>query len=605
MNSNSAQRSVVFLLILGCSVSFAEVGEFTVSEKLLDQFQFTAKKTEPFMKRGRLVNPDLDFTVKPRIGDASNAGKFYLDIDLDGSSVSHSKTQVGRRHTVDATVTANVKAQFSQEMTLGENGLDMGRFSGSVNITPEKISTSNDFVLLNGAVNRKAQPKAKAQVASEMPREKKELTEQVEAEVQRGTGEAKSFVDSTLKMLAPAVADKERFPFSTKLSTQTGQEGKLKVEISDIGNNSTRQPKPDFENKSQLMATGIIHQDLLTKTLATEIAGKELKMSQLRKILCSPRMQKLMDFCKLEPNPSADKLSLVFDSKDPIQFIFSEGKVTIKMNASYRTSSPKTDVNDRALLAKPGATKPDFETVPYQVEVSYKIQDGSAKLVKVNVTEKDPGTVDPASLIAGFFRRGNHGDSPTERPSVGALFNPIIKKNIQNEFQKLLADELDFRAASFPTKVREVKVPNGKGIEILEAGSLLPIEVKAENGWLATGNTFCNDFNRPFGVSFSKNDRIGEVQPGSPAELCGFKIGDRLETYSEPEGRSNAFGSSPEAFVSFVAEKAANKNSRERKIFVTGTDASGNLFKRAVFLCPSNINHKEQAAKGLSQFKKP
>lgn len=595
---------ILLSILLSPGLGHGELGEFTVSEKLLDQFQFTATKNEPFTKRGRLINPDLEFTVKPRMSDASDAGKFYLDIALDGSSVSHSKTQVGRRHTVSAIVKANVDAQFSQEMALGKNGLEMGKFDGTVNISPASISTSNDFGLLNGAVNRKAQPKARAQVASELPRERKELAEQVEAEVQKGTDEAKDFVDSTLKMLTPAMADKEKFPFTTKLSTQTGKDGQLKVEISDIENSSTRSLKPDFENKNQLMATGILHQDLLTKTLASEIAGKELKMSQLRKILCSPRMQKLMDFCKVDSNPNAENISLVFDSKDPIQFIFQDGKVTIKMNASYRTGVPKTDDDDRALLSHPGATTPDFETVPYQVEVSYKIQDGAAKLDKLTVTEKDPGTVNPASLIAGFFGRGKHADSPTERPSVGALFNPLIKKNIQNEFQKLLADELDFRAASVPTKVRGIKVPDGKGVEILEAGSLLPIEVKAENGWLATGNTFCTDSHRPFGVTFTKDNRISEVQPGSPAELCGFKTGDRIEAYSEPEGRSHAFGSSPDPFVSFVAEKAVNKNSQDRKIIIAGTDASGNAFKKTVFLCPSNLNHKEQAAKGLSQFKK-
>mgnify|MGYP003346103100 CR=1 FL=1 len=53
--------------------------------------------------------------------------------------------------------------------------------------------------------------------------------------------------------LAPSVADKEKFPFQTKLSTKTGADGQLKLEVSDFGEPKSRKPKPDFENKGQLI----------------------------------------------------------------------------------------------------------------------------------------------------------------------------------------------------------------------------------------------------------------------------------------------------------------------------------------------------------------
>lgn len=605
MNSGCLQRMVVVYALLASCTSYSEVGEVTVSEKLLNQFKFTSTKSEPFNKRGRVVTPDINFSVTPRIGNSTSGGRFYLDVELNGSSVSETQKQVGRRNSVKVKVQANINASFSQEMNLGEKGLEMGKFRGNVNIEPQNISTSNSFGLLNGVVNRKAQQQAGSQVESELPRERQELAREVHDEVQKGTGAAKDFIDSTFKVLAPAFADKDKLPYSTELSTQTGREGGLKFEIKESKKSAERGPKPKFENPSQLMATGIIHQDLLTKVLASEIAGKELKMSQLRKILCSPRMQKLMDFCNVELSPEADKISLVFDAKDPIQFIFDSGKVTIRMNASYRTSEPKVDVHDQALLTIPGSTKPDFETIPYRVEVSYKVQDGAAKLDRLTVTEKDPVTASPGNFFAGLLGGvGSHGSASTERPTAGALFNPLIKKTIQSEFQKLLADEIDFRSASVPTKVKALNGAKGKEVEIIEAGSLLPVEVKAEQGWLATGNTFCTDSLRPFGVTFSQNNLIGDIQPNSPAELCGFEAGDRIEVFGEPNGRSNAFGGSAEGFVSFVAQKAANKSSQDRKIILSGTDSKGNKFKRTVFLCPTELNHKEQAAKGLAQFRK-
>ncbi|NBX68855.1 MAG: hypothetical protein EBR01_07835 [Proteobacteria bacterium] len=571
MNSRSLQRYLTLFVLLHSSWSFCEVGEFTVSEKFLKQFQFQSTKTDPFTKRGRVVDPDIQFTVTPRIGNASGGGKFFLDLELDGSSVSQTKRQIGRRNTVNVTVAAKVNANFSQEMTLGEKGLEMGKFSGTVNIQPQDISTSNSFGLLNGVVNRKAQQQAKTEVASELPRERQELTQEVQNEVQRGTGAAKDFIDSTLKVLAPAFADKEKIPFSSELSTQTGENGALKFTVSDLKKSTERNPKPSFENPSQLVASGLIHQDLITQIMASEIAGKELKMSQLRKILCSPRMQKLLDFCNVALGPEADKLSLVFDSVDPIQFLFENGKVTIRMNASYRTTIPK----------------------------------GSAKLEKLTVTEKNPIKTDPASFLAGILgRAGTHGEQSADRPQVGALFNPLVRRSVESEFKKLLAEEIEFRPVSVPTKVRTSNTGQGQEIEILEAGSLLPTEIKADQGWLATGNTFCNDTHRPFGVTFFQNNTIDEIQPNSPAELCGFKSGDRIEAFSEPDGKSNAFGTSPDNFVKFVAEKAAEQNTQKRKLLISGTDASGNKFKRIVFLCPSHLNHKEQAAKGLSQFKK-
>lgn len=607
MNSKSLQRYLTLFALLHGGLSFCEVGEFTVSEKFLNQFQFQSTKTDPFSKRGRVVDPDINFTVTPRIGNASGEGKFFLDLKLDGSSVSQTKRQVGRRNTVNVNVSAKVNANFSQEMTLGDNGLEMGGFTGNVDIQPQNVTTSNSFGLLNGVVNRKAQQQARTEVAAELPRERQELVQEVQNEVQKGTGAAKDFIDSTLKVLAPAFSDKDKIPFSTELSTQTGENGALKFTVNDLKKSEERKPKPNFENPSQLVVSGAIHQDLVTQIMASEIAGKELKMSQLRKILCSPRMQKLLDFCNVNLGPEADKLSLVFDSVDPIQFLFENGKVTIRMNASYRTTIPKLDeANGTALLSNPGATKPDFETLPYKVEVSYKVQDGAAKLDKLTVTEKNPIKTDPASFLAGILgRAGTHGEQSADRPQVGALFNPLVRRSVESEFKKLLAEEIEFRPVSVPTKVRTSNAGQGQEIEILEAGSLLPTEIKADQGWLATGNTFCNDSHRPFGVTFStQNNTVDEIQANSPAELSGFKPGDRIEVFSEPDGKSNAFGSGPDNFVKFVAEKAAEKNSQKRKIILAGTDVNGNKFRRTIFLCPSNLNHKEQAAKGLSQFKK-
>jgi len=604
MNSKRIQWVTLGLALFSGALGRAEVGEFTLSEKLLNQIEFSGTQTEPFTKRGRYIEPNITIKVSPKLGDSNPSGKFFLDIDLDGTSRSYSTTPVGRNHSVKATVDSRVKADFEQEIILGKDGLESGKFTGKVDITPQKTSFSNDFKLLNGIVNKKAQQKAPAQIASELPREKAELEERIGSEVDKGIGEARKLVDSTLQVLAPAVSDKEKFPFDTKLTTKAGKDGQIKFEISDFGKPIERSPKPQFENKAQLMTTGVVHQDLLTKSVASEIAGKELKMSQLRKVLCSPRIQKLIDFCKLEIDEEAEQMSLVFDSEKPIEFIFDQGHVTMRLNASYRTGIAKTDSEDRALLSNPGATKPQFETVPYQLEVSYKVQGGTAKLEKLTVTEKDPVQMTPGGFLSHLLGRGTHADggSKPERPTAENLLSPVIKFKIQNEFKKILSENVDFHSATIPTKVKTTIGPKGKEIQILEAGSLLPVEVKSESGWLAIGNTFCNDSNKPFGAVFSQDGKIKNVESGSPAELTGFEPGDTIKTFSEPEGRSNAFTGGADAFVSFIKEKAANKFSKDRKVIMGGTDKSGQSFTRTVFLCPSELNHKQRAQQTILRF---
>jgi hypothetical protein len=196
-----------------------------------------------------------------------------------------------------------------------------------------------------------------------------------------------------------------------------------------------------------------------------------------------------------------------------------------------------------------------------------------------------------------------NGDRLGTRPAAEALLGPIIKRKIHSELTKTLAEEFQFHSVSVPTKVRAKKGANGKEMEVLEAGSLLPVEVKSQNGWLAVGSTFCTQSQRALGVSFSAPGVIQSIDNMSPAAMAGFKPGDRIETFSEPSGRSKAFGGTYDPFLNFIKDKAAHIIAKDRKVIVSGKDSQGNSFSRTVFLCPSQLNHKEQAQKGFAQFK--
>jgi len=600
MNSKSIRTFWNALFLLLCSVSLADLGEFTISEKLVRQIEMQTSQNQPFYKKGRLIEPNINIRVTPEIVDAESGGELNLNVNLQGNSRAHSVTQVTRNRNVQAVVDSEVRANFQQKLKISKNGLNTGQVSSQVQINVNNISVSNNFRLLNGVVNRKAKKQAPGQIAKELRQEKAELEQQIASEMQRGTSKAKNLFDSMMATINPIIADKDKYPFETKLSTKAGAKGQIKFEVVDIKNENQKSPKPKFANTEQLMATGVIHQDLLIQLTKSELAGKELKISQLKKVLCSPQMRKFMDFCKLEFLSSAENISLLFDKEKPIEFVFENGNVTLKLNAAYRKTVPKTDENDQPLLNSPDENQSQFETVPYQIEVKYKIQNGSAKLEKFTVTEKVLTNTSEAS--------GKHSEDSKEkkgRPwTLGGLFNPLIKGSIQNAFKKLFAEEIDFHSASIPTKVKISENSTGVQTDILEAGSFLPVDVKAENGWLAVGSTFCSSSNKALGVSFSEvAGTIQSVERGSPADLTGFQPGDRIETFNEVEGRSMAFGENPNSFIKFIGERSSQKTSNDRKVIIKGRDSTGKTFNRVVILCPSYLNHKEQAAKGLAQFK--
>ncbi|MSP18946.1 MAG: hypothetical protein EXR74_05185 [Bdellovibrionales bacterium] len=594
------------LCVMGTShLLLAEVAEFTLSEKLLNQLEFTSSKTEPFIKNGRRVEPNITIKVTPQIGNSSADGRVNLNVALTGTSTSRSSTPVGRRHSVEATVDTDIDASFKQEIMLGQDKTQVGRFQSEIKLTPTRISVDNNFKLLRRFVNRKASEKAPIQIAEELPKERTDLSDGVKGEIDKGTRQAKELVDSTLEILGTVFTEEERLPFQAKLSTETGKEGKLKLVVSDKLKAQQRDPKPEFENKDQLMATAVFHQDLLTQTIAAEIAGKELKLSQLRKVLCSPKITKLINFCDTSKVNSPTGLSLLFDKVNPIAFIFDKDRVTLKLNAVYRTNDGKVEIPNLQLLNTPETTKPLFESIPYQVEVSYQLKNGVATLDKMNVSESDISTSAPAILSNLLGIHTSNSPIDNKRPSAGALLNPLIKGQIQGELKKLLAHEIVFNAVSVPTKVTNLKNGNEKDLEITEAGSLLPVEVKADRGWLAIGNTFCNSHNKAFGVVFGRGATIKSIDENSPAALTGFKPGDKIESFGEPEQRATSVFDNTDSFISFIQEKAGHKTSKARKINVSGKDLQGNSFQRTVFLCPSHLDHLAEAAKGLSRFKKP
>jgi len=582
--------SLILGLILGTTPAFSEVGEFAISESLIREFEILTNQNKPFTKKGRLVRPSMDIRMSPLVKDSGENISFDLNIDLEGTSKSRSYTPVTGNKGVTADITAHVKAEYQQAMSFDGEKLVPGEFSGSSQITPGPISVQNNFGLLNGLVNKKARQKAPAQVRSEIPQEKKDLEEQIRTEIEKGVSRATVHLDTLNKQIHQVFTETQNFPFDSQFSSKAGPQGGIQLKFSDVGDSPTRGAKPEFSLRDQIASSGVFHEDLLTKTLSKEIAGKEMKIAELQAHLCSPNIASLINFCDQDKSVEALGLSVVFDEKEPIKFKFENGKVSIQINAKNRLG-----------IGSHPLTTTEFE--PYQVNISYALKDGMALLEDISVR----GMAEASAPVEKPKTENQHGANKSwlgvwNRITTDAesLVSSATKSGIEKEFRKIMKEKIEFPIVSFPTKLKTDPAQPTFKAEVLEAASLVPMEVKAENGWLAVSAALCKENIKPLGVSFDKNNRISAIQPGSPAALSGFKLGDRIESYGSSDGRNTALISDIDPFIEFIEDHSLSKSTTTRVVELSGKSASGVPFKRSLSLCPSQISPREEAEKLLS-----
>ncbi|NBX76094.1 MAG: hypothetical protein EBQ92_06025 [Proteobacteria bacterium] len=604
MNSFGIHPLWFALLAFGATPAFSEVGEFSVSDDVVREMQIVTSQTTPFRKNGRLVNPTIQVQITPTLKDSEEDVSLNLNFDLQGTSKSKGFTPVMGNKGVTSEVTANVNGKFQQALTFDGERLVPGKFTGKSDITPKNIAVRNNFGLLNGLVDKQARKKAPSQVRSELPQEKRHLEQQMHKEIQRGLEQATKHLDTFHQQVHQVFTETDNLPFDSKFSSKAGSDGGISLRLFDKSESPQRGPKPELSLKDQIATSGIFHEDLLTETLSKELAGKEMKIAELQAHLCSPTIASLINFCEKDSAKGALGMSVIFDDKDPIKFKFEDGKVSIQINAKNRVGVSAGNTVDSGILSpalKPKGGEVDLE--PYQVNISYVLKDGVANLENISVRGITGADVKEPQIKGDQ----NHGNKSSWRGvwnrlanNAGALVSGATKTAIENEFRKIMKEKIEFPIVSFPTKLRTHPEDPKKQADVLEASSLVPMEVKAENGWLAVSMALCKENIKPLGVSFDKNNRISAVQPGSPAAHAGFKVGDRIQSFSSTNGRSTALMSEINPFIEFIEEQSISKSTTQRIIELEGKTAAGVPFKRSVSLCPRQINPRADAEALLS-----
>ncbi|MFM8268547.1 MAG: PDZ domain-containing protein [Pseudomonadota bacterium] len=604
MNSLGIHPLWLAIVAFGVSSAHSEVGEFSVSEALIREMQIIKSETTPFRKDGRLVTPSIQVNITSTLKDSEDDVTLNLNFDLKGTSKSRSFNPVVGNKGVTAEVTANVQGRFQQEIKFDGEKIKPGRFAGHTEIQPGRISVDNNFGVIRNLVNRRARMQAPGQIQAELPKEKKDLQEKMQEEIEAGLQQATEQLDTLQKQIHQVFTETEKLPFDSKFSSKSGAGGGISLRLYDTEEAASRGPKPELFLRDQIATTGIFHQDLLTKTLSKELAGKEMKIAELQAYLCSPTIASLIDFCQKGQPVGALGLSVIFDEKDPIQFKFENGRVSIQINAKNRVGLGAKDPDSVGVLSK--ATKPkggEVDLEPYQVNISYALKDGIAELEDVSVR----GITLVSWKNESSKPNSNHGNHGTwggfwNRLSgdAGNLLAGATRTAIEREFRKILKERIEFPSVSFPTKLKTKREKEKIKAEIVEASSLVPMEVKSENGWLAISMALCKENVKPLGLSFDSQNRISSLQPGSPADLAGFKVGDRITSFGSANGRSTALMTDINPFLDFIKEQAISKSTTQRIVNFEGKSSSGVPFKRKVSLCPSQLKAREEAEALLS-----
>lgn len=614
MNTHTRRYGICILSVLSCvlwaSESGDSVAEFVLSEKLLQQFTITGTKKAPFQHHGQTMHPDIKLNVGINLKNSDNSVAAQLGVSLSGVTTTQTSKRVGpfKGHQVNVTVKTDLNANYTQDVLINQGGLNAGTPKGKPQIRP-RIYTSNDFRLLNRKVNNVAYSTAQ-QMANEMiPKDAAQLNAVITSNLNLTTKTAQETIKKALGQVSGLVKNPDQLPYRSKFSSSTGENGNLKVEFNEEKKNgSEKKPKPELAHKEQEASRFMLHQDMLAELISREIAGQEMRLSDLKAHLCSEKTIKMMDFCKEALPKDIEDLSIIFEKEKPIEFEFSNGKIGMKLNASYRVA--KEDKNATgALFTDPDKRDVAGRTIPYTVEFSYAVEGRKAKLASFSVKDRNaPREEKKGGFLGNLFGTHDSGPKMEYKADPSAVFlSPVIRQKLYDGFKGALKEELDWPVVSVPAKMEVDMSTHGAEPRVTDNATLMPLSTKVENGWLAFTSYYCSEKTPSFGVTYRDSARgkginVSSVYSGSPADFLGLQAGDTILTVSKPGEATKP--ASENSFPDFIKENASKENTEERMIVVEGLDKKGQHFSKEVVLCPSNYPHKENADKLIQAAKK-
>ncbi len=582
MSIHFKNKLLLLFLVLSLKVTAnneVEIGNIYISKYLIESIQYSTKTNSPRWDDEEKVwiYPSLDIDIMPTIRTAN--GQISIDINASIKGTANSGKEVHlRRNTIGASTESMIEATFSKPIYITGKGIIQGELKGDP-IIQTTINTYNTFrfPLFSRIAHRRAAREAKASVQRREAKSKAELKDEIEKKLSDALNKVQNEILSTIAKITPT--SENETPFSINLKSQNGNNGFIEIKL--IDNNNKTSP-PQKVHKNQAASSIALKEEALEKSLSKLLAGKEMRIRDLKKILCDSILNKTLNFCKkLEKAEPSDFLSILFDENHPVDIDFKNNNISIRLNAIYQIhNSEILTSNYGPLLRRP--TEPDkliYGNVPYVVEFTYALKDSEATLTHLSVREnkKEENSVNHFLKIT----------RPTE------MMNPVIKKQIESKFKAFLKDKIEYPPIIIPTKIK-TESPDSEKREIVENGTLFSSEIFAKDGWFYIETYFCKNNNQALGISFNtikdSNSNVAyiitEVSENSPAYFNGLKKGDVISGFGEKENEIINLDEDYSNFLKFISNKAHKKTAKERIIFLKGKDNKGNHFLKEIILCP-------------------
>lgn len=586
------------LLSAQISICFAEeppttslVGELELNSQVFNQFQMMGTKTQPYPHwTGTQVTPDIKVNLSYEVKDNPQAISTQLNLNINGNTTSprvhYSGPMAGivQGH-VDPGATVN--GSYSQELWINQGGMVAGNARGGVNIVPYAISQNNFENVGRGRIgariNQKAQRTAAQTAAPIVQVDRSKLQEQIQNDLNNASAKAQEVFSNTFKKVS-GFSNPEEFPLKSTFSSSSGPNGKVNVKWVDNSKKERAAP-PTLTLPGQQAARAVVHEDFLNHLIGESLKdkdgkGKVIHLSELKDV--GKKAKKFLNLFEEDFPKAAEDISIHFDSEDPIKFEFQDGKIKVKLNASYsyKGSNP----------------------IPYVVEAVYSVQGTQGKRESLKVTEKN-GKTDVLGAISG-----SHGISDLGKRIASPFISSLAKTQLEEGFGKVFKKELNWPVISIPTKAKmNLDTPKPE-IALDGSATLFPMQVKPEKGWLAISTQLCDETMPPLGLSYlgftnGYGVQLSSIVAGSPASLAGFQEGDVVDSISGQHPEVSINQVTNENFITAVGARAQKKEASERSITFSGRDRTGRPFTREVVMCPANYPHRENAQKNLDAAK--
>ncbi|MCB0405393.1 MAG: hypothetical protein KDD51_11460 [Bdellovibrionales bacterium] len=586
------------------------VAEVRFYDNLLDLMAVSTHETTEYWDEDAYITPDVYLSAKPQILDSNNTMQVRLGISLSGTALGHGSQWVTRKKWSSADVQSQISGDLYKDLFVTPERIFSGALRGTPDVHFWVVQTSNNFRGLSRFVHKRTAKKASRDTAAKLPQKKARMKAEINAAANTAVVRANGALRTQLAQVEALVEGTVNLPYQTQFSSRApsgGLRGRLQARFT-ANDHKDRGALPSMDNIHQPASAFFLHESAIEDTISPQLAGKELRLSEVHKILCSQNFSKALDFCNKEMDQQTRDTGIVFDKNNPFDISFENNQIKIQLHAIHHLH--KKDSKAEGVLSEPPkADELSFQGSPYTIEILYDVRGSRVQRKHVKILpraveeqEKEPEEKPESNSVASEASKAVHSAGRYFSRSFQALLiAPEEQRRLQSAYEEAFREQIDIPTIPLAFGLNVENPKSGGQPTVSRHGSLLPLESKTDSGYFMLTSYACTENMGAIGITFNPirtpngyRLEIGNVVPGSPAALVGLKSGDRIESYqgTGDTGLIPFHSSDYKDFLSSVRNTAAQSDLEKRELVLKGQTSSGREWQYSLTACPNYIDHK-------------